>query len=60
MHREDTRGVDSDVENLTATLAEAVKWAEAAMPPAELPDWVFQGEIALAQAKGIEVEQGSC
>lgn len=50
----------SSAGNGQAVLASAVAWAEKYFPPEDLPEWVFQGEIALAQGSGIKVEQGEC
>jgi hypothetical protein len=53
----DTYSVGNDVEDV---LAIAVNWAETNIPPELLPRWVFQGEIALAHARGLQVSRGWC
>ena len=45
---------------LASVLQLAVDWAEANIPAAFLPEWVFQAEMALAHAAGKQVTRGRC
>lgn len=47
------------VDDVRCALEQAVGWATANIPTSLLPSWVFVGSIALAEASGKQVDQGS-